>query len=183
MIISEKEAEGEEAFSGFLAKAAELFQQSESLRKALVEMLRDDNLMFQPLEHFLKLSGLKKENADVQSSWRVFNSLMKYRKDGYLYHPTFGVGQITRMSRTYATIDFHMSQNHDMKLNVVLESTRPLTSDSLAVLSWKNLNEFSRLFRESPSEFLAKLAEEPLATPGEICLQDIPVFFFSSEFM
>ncbi|MCD4700701.1 MAG: GreA/GreB family elongation factor [Candidatus Aegiribacteria sp.] len=182
LIIDEKEPDGEDDFSDFLMKAAESFQQSEPLRKALVEVLRDANLMFQPLEHFLELSGLKKENADVQSSWRLFNSLMKYRKDGYLSHGTFGVGQITRMSRTHATIDFQKAQNHDMKLNVVLESTRPLASDSLAVLSWRNPEEFSRLFRESPSTFLERLAAEPLKIPGEICIHDVPAYFSGSDF-
>ncbi len=182
LIITEKEIDAEDIFSNFLFKAAELFRRSEPLRKALVEVLRDENLMFQPLEQFLKLSGLKKENTDVQSSWQVFKSLMKYRKDGYLYHGTFGVGQITRMSRTHVTIDFKTAQNHDMKLNVTLESTRPLASNSLAVLSWRNLDEFSRLFRESPSEFLERLAAEPLENPGEICIQDLPAFFSGSEF-
>ncbi|MCK4806023.1 MAG: GreA/GreB family elongation factor [Candidatus Aegiribacteria sp.] len=182
LTIDEKETENEDAFSGFLVKAADFFRKSEPLRKSLIEVIRDNNLMFQPLEQFLKLSGLKKENADVQSSWRVFNSLMKYRKGGYLYHGTFGVGQITRMSRSHATIDFQKAQNHDMKLNVVLESTRPLASSSLAVLSWKNLEEFSRLFRECPSKFLERLSVESLENPGEICIQDLPAFFSGSEF-
>ncbi len=182
LIITEKEAEGEDAFSGFLMKAAEFFRRSEPLRKALIEALRDDNLMFQPLEQFLKLSGLMNENADVQLSWRVFNSLMKYTKDTYLYHCTFGVGKITRMSRTHATIDFQKAQNHDMKLNVVLESTRPLASNSLAVLSWRNPEEYSRFFRESPFEFLERLAVEPMENPGEICVQDLSAFFYSSDF-
>ena len=182
LIIAEKETEAEDAFSGFLLKAAELFRESEPLRKALIEVLRDDYLMFQPLEHFLKLSGLKKENGDVQSSWRAFNSLMKYNKDGYLYHNTFGVGQITRMSRTHATIDFQRAQNHDMKLNVVLEFTKSIASDSLAVLSWRNMEKFSSLFKESPSEFLCRLAEEPLENPGEICIADLHAIFSNSSF-
>ncbi len=182
LIITEKESEAEDAFSAFLLKAAVLFRKSEPLRKALIELLRDDYLMFQPLELFLKLSGLKKENGDVQSSWQAFNSLMKYNKDGYLYHSTFGIGQITRMSRTHATIDFQKASNHDMKLNVVLEFTRPIASSSLAVLSWRNMEEFSSLFNESPSEFLCRLAEEPLENPGEICIGDLHTFFSNSAF-
>ncbi|RKZ05906.1 hypothetical protein DRQ25_15110, partial [Candidatus Fermentibacteria bacterium] len=165
----------------FLLRTAELFQQSEPLRKALIELLRDDYLMFQPLEHFLKLCGLKNENADVQSAWQAFNSLMKYNKDGYIYHNTFGVGQITRMSRTHATIDFQKAPNHDMKLNVVLEFTKPIASNSLAVLSWKNIEEFSSLFRESPSEFLRRLTDEPLQNSGEISIQDLHSYFSRSE--
>ncbi len=182
LIITEKEAALEGAFADFLRKAAVIFRRSEPLRKALIEVLRDDYLMFQPLEHFLKLSGLKDDNADVQSSWRAFSSLMKYDKDGYLYHNTFGIGQITRMSRTHATIDFQKAQNHDMKLNVVLEFTRPITSNSLAVLSWRNMEEFSSLIRESPSEFLCRLACEPLENHGEICISDLHAFFSDSAF-
>ena len=182
LIIIEKETALESAFSDFLRKAAAIFRRSEPLRKALIEVLRDDYLMFQPLEHFLKLSGLKDDNADVQSSWRAFNSLMKYDKGGYLYHNTFGVGQITRMSRTHATIDFQKAQNHDMKLNVVLEFTRAIASNSLAVLSWRNMEEFSSLFRESPSEFLCRLTCEPLEKPGEICIADLHAIFSDSEF-
>lgn len=84
LTIAEKEIDGENGFPTFLLKAAELFVKSEPLRKALIEVIRDEYLMFQPLEYFLKLSGLRKENANVCSSWRQFNSLMKYRKNGYL---------------------------------------------------------------------------------------------------
>jgi transcription elongation GreA/GreB family factor len=182
LTIEERETEGDAGFAGFLFRAAELFHSSEPLRKALVEMVRDDNLMFQPLEHFLKLSGLKKEDADVQSSWKLFQSLMKFRKDGYLYHRTFGIGQISRMSRKYATIDFQKAQNHDMKLDVVLESTVPLASDSLAVLSWRSMDEFLTLFRDSPDIFLERLVAEPLGNPGEIRIHDLNAFFCESEY-
>lgn len=182
LTIAEKEIDGEKGFSAFLVKSAGLFGKSEPLRKALIETIRDEYLMFQPLEHFLKLSGFKKENADVSSSWRLFTSLMKYRKDGYLYHKTFGVGQIKRISRTHATIDFQKAKNHDMKLDVALETTISLDPDSLAVLSWRNADEFSRLFRESPSEFLERLANDPPGNQGEISIQDLPLFFNSSKF-
>lgn len=182
LTIAEKEIDGENGFPTFLLKAAALFGISEPLRKALIEVIRDEYLMFQPLEYFLKLSGLKNENTDISSSWRKFNSLMKYRKNGYLYHKTFGVGQIARISRTHATIDFQKAKNHDMKLDVVLETTVCLDPDSLAVLSWRNADEFSRLFRESHSEFLERFANESPGNNGEILIQDIPILFDTSEF-
>ncbi len=181
LTIAEKETDGEAGFSVFLENAAGFIRECEPLRKALIESIRDDNLMFQPLEYFLKLSGFKKINADVHKSWRAFNCLMKYRKDGYLHHGTFGVGQIKRMSRTYATIDFQKAQNHNMKLDVVLESTKPLSSSSLAILSWRNPDDFTGLFRNNQSDFLKRLAEEPLGKPGEIRLQDLSVFSFGTE--
>jgi transcription elongation factor GreA len=183
LTIAEKEIYGEKGFSTFLLKSAKIFGKSEPLRKALIEVIRDEYLMFQPLEYFLKLSGFKKDNADVSSSWRLFTSLMKYRKDRYLYHRTFGVGQISRINRTHATIDFQKARDHDMKLDVALETTIPLDSDSLAVLSWKNADEFSRLFKESTSEFLERLAKEQPGNHGEISIQDLPVLFDSSEFV
>jgi len=182
LTIAEKELDGEESFSAFLVAAAGHFHVSEPLRKALIEAIRDEHLMFQPLEHFLKLSGLRTVRTDVSSSWRKFLSLMKYRRNGYVYHATFGTGQITRMSRTHATIDFQNAMAHNMILDVALETTLPLDPDSLLVLSWRNPDEFSRLLNDSPSAFLAGILNEPLVNGGGLRRLDLRPFFSESEF-
>ncbi len=182
LTVTEKEDEEENGFFDFLVKAAQLFHESEPLRKALIETVRDENLMFRPLEYFLKLSGLTKKNADVQLSWLKFTSLMQYREKGYLYHDTFGVGQIMKLSRTHVAIDFQKAVDHYMKLDVVIETTVPLPPDSLSVLSWIKPDEFSSLFTESTSLFLKKLFDDPLINSKEFSLPDIHPFFVDSEF-
>lgn len=182
LTIAEKEDEEENSFSAFLMDAAPLFRESEPLRKALIETVRDENLMFRPLEYFLKLSGLTKKNADVKSSWLKFTSLMHYREKGYLYHYTFGVGRIKKLSRTHVAIDFQKAVDHYMKLDVAIETTIPLPSDSLSVLSWVKPDEFSLLFNESTSLFLKRLFDDPLTGSEGVTLLDIRPFFADSEF-
>ncbi len=173
LTIDEKELEGGEAFHSLLLRCAELFHECEPLRKALIELLRDEHLMFQPLEHFLKISGLKDTGADVSSCWKVFQSLMKYRDGGYLYHGTFGTGRILRVSRTHVTVDFPTAQNHDMKLDVALETTLPLDPASLAVLSLEDRQKFLDLLSGQPGEFLRRLMEEPFVGGGGVSREEL----------
>jgi transcription elongation GreA/GreB family factor len=166
--IEEKELAGGKGFDEFLLHSSELLHGCEPLRKALVEYLRDQHLMFQPLEHFLQLSGLKRRNADVSAAWAEFQRLMMYTDGGYLYHSTFGTGRIVRVSRTHITADFRTTSNHDMELDVALETTCPLNPDSLAVLAMEDGNAFMELLESSPGQFLERLLQEPFIEDGGI---------------
>lgn len=174
LAIAERESEGGEGFESFLLRSAGIFNVSEPLRKALVEMLRDRHLMFQPLELFLRISGLRDQGADVAGAWRKLSSLMQYRDGGYLYHPAFGTGRISRISRTHVTVDFPEAQNHDMQLEVALDTTIPLDPSSLAVLASKDPQEFLDLVSDSPGDFLERLLHEPFAgTAGSLSRDDL----------
>ena len=181
LTIEEMEKSGADKISDLLRKSACIFSHSEFLRKSLIESLRDEHLMFQPLENFLKLSGLTAKDAQVDISWEKFRKLMHYRKGGYLFHHIFGPGLIKRISRISITIDFQKSSNHDMKLDVALDSTIPLEPDSLTVLRWCDPSGFLHLFDSSPAEFLTKLLREPFGNPEEITLQDLTPVFKDSE--
>ncbi|OPL19728.1 MAG: hypothetical protein AVO35_01775 [Candidatus Aegiribacteria sp. MLS_C] len=166
LVIAERESEGGEGFESFLLESAEIFHVCEPLRKALVELLRDRHLMFQPLELFLKTSGLRDQGADVAGAWRKLRSLMKYRDGGYLYHPAFGTGRISRISRTHVTVDFPEAPNHDIQLEVALDTTIPLDPSSLAVLASRDPQEFMDLVSDSPGDFLERLLDEPFTGSG-----------------
>ncbi len=181
LTIEEMEKNGTDRISDLLRKSALIFSHSEPLRKALIESLRDEYLMFQPLENFLKLSGLTTKNARVDVSWKKFRNLMHYREGGYLFHNIFGPGRIIRISRTFISIDFQKSANHDMKLDVALDSTIPLEPDSLTVLRWCDPSGFLHLFDSSPAEFLKRLFQEPFGNPQEITLQGLTPVFRDSE--
>lgn len=106
---------------------------------------------------------------------------MHYREGGYLFHNIFGPGRIIRISRTFISIDFQKSANHDMKLDVALDSTIPLEPDSLTVLRWCDPSGFLHLFDSSPAEFLKRLFQEPFGNPQEITLQGLTPVFRDSE--
>ena len=181
LTIEEMEKSGAARLSDLLRKSACIFSYSESLRKSLIESLRDEHLMFQPLENFLSLSGLTAKDAQIDISWKKFRNLMHYREGGYLFHHIFGPGRIIRISRTFISIDFQKSMNHDMKLDVALDTTIPLEPDSLTVLRWCDPSAFIRLFDSSQAEFLKRLLGEPFGNPQEITLQDLIPVFTDSE--
>ncbi|MFO8184445.1 MAG: GreA/GreB family elongation factor [Candidatus Aegiribacteria sp.] len=173
LTISEKELEGGADFEGLLLRCAELFHENEPLRKALIELVRDRYLMFQPLEHFLQISGLRKSGADVARCWKEFMGLMSYRTGGYLYHRTFGTGLISRVSRTHVTADFPAARQHDMELDVALETTVPLEEESLAVLSLEDPAALRDLLTDSPEEFLRRLLGEPFVSGKGLSEEDL----------
>ena len=160
-----------------LTGAAPLFHRSETLRKSLVEHLRDAHLMFQPLELFLRESGLTRPGTDVSACWAEFSRLMLYDAGGCVYHPAYGPGRIVKVSRTSITIDFQKARDHEMNLDVALEMTIPISPDSLAMLRWKDPIELERLLREEPEVLLSRLLDEPFGGPGEISKSALaPVF-------
>ena len=173
LTIEEKETEGGADFEELLLRCAELFHGSEPLRKALIELVRDRHLMYQPLEHFLQISGLRKSGADVARSWREFIELMRYRDGNYLYHGTFGTGRISRVSRTHVTVDFPSARQHDMELDVALETTVPLKKDSLAVLALEDPDALRELLTDSPGEFLHRLMGEPFVSGAGLSEEDL----------
>ncbi|MCK4671589.1 MAG: GreA/GreB family elongation factor, partial [Candidatus Aegiribacteria sp.] len=82
---------------------------------------------------------------------------------------------------TFITIDFQESAIHDMKLDVALDTTTPLESDSLTVLRWRDPSGFLHLFNSSPAEFLKRLLREPFGNPEEITFKDLVPVFKNSE--
>lgn len=181
LVIEEMENKGADQIPDLLRKSACIFSHSESLRRSLIESIRDEYLMFQPLENFLNMSGLTDKDAPVDLSWKKFRKLMHYREGGYLFHHIFGPGRIIRISRAFITIDFQNSASHDMKLDVALDTTNPLMPDSLIVLRWCNPSDFLHLFNSSPAEFLKKLLRESFGNHEEITLLDLTPVFKDSE--
>jgi transcription elongation factor GreA len=140
-----------------LKGSARLFVRQEELRSQLVEALRDEHLMFEPLELFLQRSGLSREGASVREAWHGFTELMRFGRHAYVFHREFGPGRIERITRSRATVDFEKAPDHDMSLQALLEHTRPLADDSLTVMRWKDPQGLREAFRQTGPELVDRL--------------------------
>jgi len=177
MAVEEMDRAESPLLPALLEGAAPFFHASEALRRPLVETLRDTHLMFQPLELFLRRSGLGQPGADVSACWREFGRLMRYDEGGSVFHPTFGPGRIRRISRTGITIDFQKARDHEMNLDIALETTVPVSADSPVMLRWTDPEALGGLLREEPEILLERLLDEAPGTPGELTRNDlVPVF-------
>jgi transcription elongation GreA/GreB family factor len=122
-------------------------------------MLRDEYLMFEPLDRFLRLSGLTGECTSLKKSWGEMQRLLCFRDGAWVLHQTLGAGRIVRMTRDSATIDFDGSPAYGIRLEALLDSARPLSEDSKAVIRRLHPEEFRRLL-EDPPALLGSLLEE-----------------------
>jgi transcription elongation factor GreA len=140
----------------FSSGAAELFEHSEIVATVLVEAIRDKYLMFEPLELFVTASGILSGKKPLPDSWKRLNDLLKYQEGSFVLHKDFGPGEIQRVSRSSFTINFQRARNHDMTVEATMDSTRPITQDSLYVLRWKNAVEFAALLQDGGETLLTR---------------------------
>lgn len=143
LLLAETAAEEMDAASSpalleFVSGAAELFERSPVLRRVLVEALRDGYMLYEPLEMLLERSGLLSDSRSLHGSWKTMRDFLKMQEGSYLLHPTYGPGMVSRVSRSAFNVDFQRSRDHDMSLEAVIETTRPVDHDSIPVLAWKD---------------------------------------------
>ncbi|MCD6589352.1 MAG: GreA/GreB family elongation factor [Candidatus Fermentibacteraceae bacterium] len=161
------DSENRDGVLEFASGTAELFERSSVIATVLVEALRDKYLMFEPLEIFITASGILSEKKPLKESWKKLKKLLRYQEGNFVYHRDFGPGRVLRVSRSSFTIDFQRARNHDMTVEALMDSTRPVSDDSLYVLRWKNPAEFSSLLQNGGNSLLERSFRD-LATDNSL---------------
>ncbi len=151
----------------FASGAAMLFEHSSIIATALVEILRDKFLDFEPLETFINASGIFSEKKPLKNSWKRLKELLRYQQGNFIFHKDFGPGEILRISRSSFTIDFQRSRNHDMTVEAIMDSTRPISRDSLYVQRWKHHDDFITMLKQD-GENLLNNAFKDMATENSL---------------
>ncbi len=144
----------------FASGAARLFQHSPVLRRVLVEALRDRYMLYEPLERFLEKSGLLSDSKPLCPAWARMEELLELQEGAFLLHQTYGPGCILRITRTAFTVDFQKSRDHDMTLDAVIETTRPVDAGSVFVLSWKDPDALANLVERGGRPLLDRLMRD-----------------------
>ncbi len=151
----------------FTSGVAPLFDSSETIALILAESLRDRHLLFEPLEAFINASGILNPKKSLSGSWARLREYLRFSEGNYILHREFGPGKILRISRSSCTVDFQRSRNHDMSLEALMETTRPIEPDSLFVLRWERPEEFMTLI-EGEDESLLRRAYGDMASEGSL---------------
>ncbi len=140
----------------FTAGTASLFTKSETIAQVLSEALRDKYLMLEPLETFISASGLSGGKVPLKEAWSKLKNCLQYTKGSFILHREYGPGEIIRVSRSSYTVDFQRSRDHDISVEALLDTTRPLADDSLFITRWKDAGKFRRLIEKGGEDFLNK---------------------------
>lgn len=163
----EMDSSGSPSTHEFIAGAACLFQHSPVLRRVLVESLRDHYMLYDPLERFMEKSGILTETRPLNACWGRLSELLKHQEGEYLIHPTYGPGRIVRISRSAFTVDFQKARDHDMTLDAVIETTRPVDRQSIFVLAWKDPATLHNMVSSGGPKLL-EIAMRDLSTDGSL---------------
>jgi hypothetical protein len=159
MSLEEMERAGSHALPGLVMAAARVIDQSRVLRSFLLEQLRDEYLMFEPLEDFIRMTGLADPSTAIRQAWQKLEGLLGYREGEWVNHPAMGPGRIIRMTRSSATVDFETSRSHDMSLDALMKDTSPLRPDSVRILRRSDPGAFRNLVSR-PDDLLERLLNE-----------------------
>ncbi len=151
----------------FVSGAARMFERSPALRRILVECLRDAFIVYEPLERFLEKSGLLNDARPLNASWSRMENLLRLQENSFLLHPTYGPGRIVRVTRSAFTVDFQRSRDHDMTLDAVVETTKPVEDHSIFVLAWRNPAALDQLLLSGGAPLLDR-AMKDLASHGKL---------------
>ena len=166
LALDHLETEESPQLDGLVLGAAGLFDSAERLRPLLLDHLRDVHLSYEPLERMIEISGLGRKGS-IRKAWSRLQELLRYRRGSYVLHNRFGPGEILRIRRSSATVDFQKASDHDMSLQALLDTTKPLRDGALEVLRWKRPRELDDLLANRPDELLEILLEDSGGEIGE----------------
>lgn len=138
----------------FADGAALILNKSPIIAEFLVEALRDEYLIFELLETFISASGIQSGKKPLKESWLKLKNLLRYQLNNFVFHKDFGPGEIVRISRASITIDFLRSKDHDMTVAALIESTSPISDESLHIIKWKKPEEFQSMLTSTEEKFL-----------------------------
>jgi transcription elongation factor GreA len=139
-------------------------------RKALVMMYTKKYGEHSQFEHFIKISRLNDFGVPVNSGIESFENNIVFDKGNYVFHRSWGLGVISDIDSEKIIIDFKTKENHQMSVQMALQSLMPVTADHLYVMQHNDPEVAKSLFVENILEFFTILLK---SYHGEITVATI----------
>lgn len=118
-----------------LKKITEYNIKDKNARKKLVDCLKEKYKDHSLLEEYLKISGINQNTLNLNEALNIFEKHIAFDEGNYVYHRHWGLGEIVEIwdekSDKLMTIDFESKKNHQMTLNMALNSLKVLPKNHL----------------------------------------------------
>ncbi|MGC8766503.1 MAG: GreA/GreB family elongation factor [Brevinematia bacterium] len=85
---------------------------------------------------------------EIISKLNEFEKKLKFDIGVYVYHRTFGVGQIVDIEDDWIVIDFNQKKNHRMSNNIAFSSLDVLSEDDIRIWQFYKKDELQKLIDE-----------------------------------
>ncbi len=133
----------------------------------LYEIIYKEHSQF---DQFMKLSRLNNFKAPVKFAIEDFEKNIIFDKGNHAYHNSWGIGKIVEIDSENLVIDFKDKPNHQMSINMALQSLKPVKQDHIYVMKYENPELLMSLFKDDFMEFFELLIK---SYGGEIIVADI----------
>ncbi|MGL4367397.1 MAG: GreA/GreB family elongation factor [Brevinemataceae bacterium] len=128
-----------------------LHPSEKAYRKALEDCYREIYKDHNQLEHYLKTSAVGQSWKPYREAIRFFETHIAFDQGSFVYHKSWGIGQVKLIEKERVIVSFDNKQDHEMTLKIAL---RALTVfDDNHILLWKS---------QKTEELKEKLNSDPL---------------------
>lgn len=118
------------------------------MRKKLIKAYQHIYKEHSQLSRFLELSKLGDYNTPIEGAVSSFETNIIFDTGHYVYHRTWGLGQISSMDSESVFINFKDKPEHRMSINMALQSLEALNPDHLYVKQHLDPDAMHELFKK-----------------------------------
>jgi len=139
-------------------------------RRELVKLYEVKYGEHSQFSQFLKLSKLNNFKAPVKFAIQDFEKNIVFDKGNYVYHNSWGLGNIDNIDSDGIVVNFREKPGHAMSIQMALNSLKPISKDHIYVMKFEDPETLRALFKEDFMQFFELLIK---SYGGEILVDDI----------
>ena len=121
-------------------------------RKEIVECFRGKYAKHSLLEEYIRASNLNQSWRNIFEAIAEFEKHISFDAGNFVFHRSWGVGRIAKVTNDEITIDFAKKRNHTMSLKMAVNALQTLSKEHIWVLKsvWKK-EKLTAKVKEDPT--------------------------------
>lgn len=123
-------------------------------REELIKVYRLRYKDHSKIEELLKSSGMRMWWKSITHAIELFEKQIKFDKEVYVFHHSWGTGKITTIDKDLITIDFEKNKEHKMSFDMALNTLQIIPEDHVKVKKRYNIEEVQKMANKDPIQLI-----------------------------
>ncbi|MGL4562472.1 MAG: transcription elongation factor GreA [Brevinema sp.] len=131
-----------------------LHPSEKSYRKALEDCYREIYKDHQQLEHYLKASAVGQSWKPYREAIRFFETHIAFDEGAFVYHKSWGLGQVQLIEKERVVVDFENKKSHEMSLTIALRALSVLDENHILLWKKQKADELAEMLTTAPLQLI-----------------------------